>query len=494
MFPQKKPYSLAIVVLALLLCFLHAVPLRTLQAAPAAGGSALLGEINALLNRYYLFTPAGGVELQTLEELSRFWQDPYSRYMQEEQARLFTESLGRSLTGIGVHLEQGPSAVTVVSTVPDSPASRAGLRSGDRIVYVDGRFVMPAPLDAVVAMLRGETGTMVQVMVLRGEHLLTFSMTRRQIKLPAADYTRLEGELARLRLYNLDSGAALELSALLSELAADGVRGIILDLRANRGGYVDEALAVANLFTQGTLLQLRERGTGWQKITSQNAPLTALPLVVMVNRGTASGAEIAAAALKDNGRALLVGEPTFGKGMMQRLMPLQHGGYLHLTTAEFASPRLIRIEDVGVEPHFFRVDPREQEKLAADLLRDVMLPQDGTERSYLERLLRLHFGPAPPFRLTLQAHGETYYPLRALLSITGRTIQAEPQPGIYSFNWESRRFRLDLTAQLLRIPAAGAAATPAEAVPAVPVLLRERTVYVPFSFLHRELNLLFRSH
>ena len=494
MFPQKNPHRLAVVLLALLLFCLHAVPLRTMQAAAAPAGNDLLAEISEILNKYYLFAPAGGVVLETMDDLPRFWRDPYSRYLQEEQVRLFTESLGRSLTGIGVHLEQGPSAVMVVSTLPESPASQAGLQSGDRIVYVDWHFVMDAPLETVVVMLRGQAGTRVQVMVLRGEHLLEFSMVRRQIRLPAVEYVRLEGELAQLRLYNFDSGAARELSRLLSVLESDGVQGIILDLRANQGGYVDESLAVANLFTQGTLLQLREKATGWQELKGQHSPVTAVPMVVMVNRGTASGAEIVAAALKDNRRAMLVGELTFGKGMMQRLIPLRLGGYLHLTTAEFASPRLRRIDGAGVEPHIFRVDPQEQEKLAADLLRDLVGQREDAERSFLEQLLRRHFGPAPTFPLALRAHGQDYYPLRALLTITGRTILAETRPGIYSFSWEGRRFRLDLPARLLINTESDAAAPAAAAGPAVPVLLQGGIVYVPLSFLERELGLPFLRH
>ncbi|HAP31810.1 MAG TPA: hypothetical protein DCQ14_01950 [Firmicutes bacterium] len=494
MFPQKKLHLSAVVLLALMLLCLNFVPLRTLQAAAAPAGSGLLREINEIINRYYLFAPADGVDLKTLEELHRFWRDPYSRYLQEEQLRLFTESLGRHLTGIGVHLEQGPSAVTVVFVVPDSPAFRAGLQSGDRLVYVDGYFVMDAPLETVVALLRGPAGTSVNVMVLREEQLLDFSLVRQQIRLPAVEYVLLEENLARLRLYNFDSGAARELSRLLDTLEAEGVRGFILDLRANQGGYLEESLAVANLFTQETLLQLRKRATDWQEIKGENPPVTALPLVVMLNRGTASGAEIAAAALKDNGRALLVGELTFGKGIMQRLIPLRHGGYLQLTTAEFASPRLNQIEGVGVEPHFFRFTPQEQEELAAELLRDVVRLREGAQRSYLEQLLRRHFGPNPPFPLTLRAHGENYYPLRALLALTGRTIIADAQPGIFSFSWEGRRFRLDLPARQLGSPESKAAAPAAAARSAAPVLLRQGNTYVPLSFLERELGLPYLRH
>jgi carboxyl-terminal processing protease len=494
MFPQKRPHVFAFVLLALLLCCLSVVSLQTLPAAAAPAGNGLLTEIREIVDKYYLFAPAGGVVLETLDDLPRIWRDPYSRYLREEQVRLFAEGLGRYLTGIGVHLEQGPSAVTVVSTVPDSPACRAGLQRGDRIVYVDGRFVMDAPLDAVVVMLRGEAGTSVRLMLLRGEQLLTFSLVRRQIRLPAAEYVRLEGNIAWLRLYNLDSGAARELSSLMDALEAEGVRGFVLDLRANQGGYVDESLAVANLFTRETLLRQRERVTGWQLIKGQNPPVTALPLVVLVNRGTASGAEIVAAALKDNGRALLVGELTFGKGMMQRIMPLRHGGYLKLTTAEFTSPRMRQIEGVGVEPHFFRFDPREQQDLAAELLRDIVRLREGAKRSYLEQLLRRHFGPTTPFPLTLQAHGEDYYPLRAILALTGRTIIAETRPGIYSFSWEGRRFRLDLPARLLISPQPGMADPAVAIMPATPVLLREGNIFVPVSFLERELGLPYLRH
>ena len=444
--------------------------------------AALLKEIGDKIEKYYLFAPEEGVELHSLDELAMLWQDPHSTYLQPEQFGLFTDSLGRSLTGIGVYLEKGETGVTVVSPVPGSPAERAGMQSGDLIVFVDGRMVLDSPLEKVVALLRGEAGTAVMVTVRRGEQFHDFSLVREQIHLPNLEHVMLDKGLALLRIYNFDSGVAREMSRILAGLDEAGVRGIILDLRANQGGYVDEALALAALFTDGVLLQVREKGKEWEQIEGRDGAVTSLPMVVMVNRGTASGAEIVAAALKDNGAALLVGDNTFGKGTMQTIMPLQHGGYLKMTTAEFASPRLRKIEGTGVEPHFLISDPLEHEDKAALLIGHMLEQMQGRE-SYLELALQHEGEGAGPLPRILVHKGEPYYPLRALLMLTGRPILAEREPDVYSFTWEKNNYRLDLKQKLLFQPGLPLSN------PSCNVLLQEGTTYVPLSCLAQILQL-----
>ena len=356
------------------------------------------------------------------------------------------------------------------------------MQSGDLIVSVDGRKVIDFPVEKVVTLLRGAAGTPVTVTVQRGKQFLTFSLVREQIHLPNLEHIMLEGELALLRIYNFDSGVAQEASRLLSELEDTGVRGIILDLRANQGGYVDEALALAALFTDGVLLQVREKDMEWEEIEVKDSVVTAVPLVVLLNGGTASGAEIVAAALKDNGAALLLGENTFGKGTMQTVRLLQHGGYLKVTTAEFASPRQTMIEGTGVEPHFIISDLQEQEEIAALLIRNVLEQEKGQE-SYLELLLQHGEAGHGPLPWTLFDRDEPYYPLRALLLLTGRPIVASAEAGFYNFIWEGNVYRLDLQQKILfrsDLPFAAASFN---------VLLREGTTYVPRSFLVEVLRL-----
>ncbi len=472
----------------LLLSFVFALLLLFMPLPPqagvlhAAGEDDLLKEIAEQIEKYYLFAPEKEVELETLDDLPLFWQDPHSTYLPPEQFKDFTDSLSRSLNGIGVYLEKGERAVTVVSPVPGTPAYRAGIKSGDLIYFVDGRNVIDSALETVVTLLRGKGGTTVTVTVKRGKEFLTFSLVREQINLPNLEHVMLEGELALLRIYNFDSGVAQETSRLLSELEEAGVRGIILDLRANQGGYVDEALALADLFTAGVLLQVREKDMEWEQIEGTDTVVTAMPLVLLLNGGTASGSEIVAAALKDNGAALLLGENSFGKGTMQTVRPLQHGGYLKVTTAEFASPAQTMIEGSGVEPHFFVFDPQEQIEVAAMLLRNVLEQKKGQE-SYLELFMQHDEAGRGPLPQTLLLGGEPHYPLRALLTLTGRPIVRDADAGFYNFTWEGNIYRLDLKQKMLFRPD-----LPLD-VAGYNVLLRDGTTYVPLSFLIEGLGL-----
>lgn len=460
-----------------------------LQAAPA-GASGLLEEIAAHVQQYYLYAPPGGVELHSLQDLPRLWQDPYSTYWDEGQFSTFRRSLEKSITGIGLNLKKdGPAAVTVVSAITGSPAHRAGIQGGDSIVSVDGRLVLDFTLEQVVSLLRGEAGTPVTLTLRRGSsQLLNFSLLREHIKLPSVEYTALPGKVALLRVHNFGEGTALEMSRLIGALGKDETQGMILDLRSNQGGYVEEALALANLFTQGPLLQFREQGTDWQTIQMQDTRVTSLPLVVLLNGGTASGAEIVAAALKDNGDALLVGEQTYGKGTIQTVFVLKHGGYLKLTTAEFASPRQTMIEGAGLEPHFIIKDPLKQEEMAAALLRSLQKQAGGGE-GYLELWLQQQDAAAASHpRVLRDLQGEAYYPLRQVLALTGRPVLAGTKPGIYYFSWEGHDFVLNLNERLLT------ASTLPSLAREFPVLLHRGTTYVPLSFLENGLKLPFLQY
>ncbi len=413
------------------------------SAVRAVDQDTLLREIEDYIEHYYLYAPEDEFRpLGSLQELEKILTDPYSAYLSEEQFQGIDEGLGRSVQGVGVYLELKEEEVIVVSTLPDSPAHRAGLKSGDVIVAVDRSLVRGLPLEEVSALISGEAGTDVYLTVWRDEELRTFRLTRERIKFPMADYTLLEEGIARMNIYSFGQGASEEVEAILQELEEQGLKGLIIDLRANSGGYVDETLEITALFTEGDLLQVKDRMSGWSEIGIEKEPGYDFPVVLLSDKGTASAAELMAAALKDNARGVLVGKPTFGKGTIQTFFPLDAGGFLRLTTAEFISPRGNYIEGDGVEPHFLVDDEEEQVERALNLLLHKTGLKNGSSftGATLREMKEIDGSTAVP----LQYEGSLYYPLRASLLSTGRNINQGGEPWLYYFTWEGRRYDINI--------------------------------------------------
>lgn len=395
----------------------------------------LLQEIENYIKSYYIYRPdEKHFPLQSLEELPKVFEDPYSTYLDRERRKIFEEGLERILPGgIGISLEQKGSHFIVTTVFPGTPAERAGIKSGDMIVSVDNTPVFNLSLEEVVARIRGEKGTGVRVCVRRNDQILAFEMIREKISLPLVEYTWADEGIALLKIYSFGDGLVKETVRLLEELKAKGLRGLILDLRDNQGGYVGEALAMCSLFTDGVLLNVREKGSSWQEVRGPEMGETlSIPAVVLVNRWTASAGEIMASALKENKAAVLVGETTFGKGTMQTLFDLGDDGSLKLTTAEFTSPQGRTIEGRGIEPQYLVPKAGDQLPLAKELLHCMLKAE---KEAALTKPVRIN--------------GSAYYPLRKVLLRTGRGIAAGDSPGIYLFYWDNILYRLDLRKNVL---------------------------------------------
>ncbi len=393
----------------------------------------LLQEIEKYIKLYYIYQPEEeNFSLHSLEDLSEIFQDPHSAYLDRERMVAFQEGLERSLPGgVGIYLEQKDSEFFVTSVVPGCPADRAGIKSGDIIISVDGSSVSTLSLEEVVLRIRGEKESEVKLLICRDDTFFTFDMVREKIELPLAEFAWEDEGIALLKIYSFGDDLVNEVMPLLEELETTGLQGLILDLRDNSGGYVEEALAMCSLFTEGVLINVREKNSLWEEIRGpkmeEQEPLC-LPMVVLVNGGTASAGEIMASALKDNKAAVLVGEVTFGKGTMQTLFRLGDGGCLKLTTAEFTSPHGRTIKDSGVEPQYVVLPEDEQLQVALDLLRCRL--EEGKEKvAFLE---------------SAQINNQLFYPLRTALRQTGREIAAGDSPDIYFFYWDRQLYRLDL--------------------------------------------------
>ena len=283
--------------------------------------------------------------------------DPHSQFMDEEIYREMKVETEGAFGGLGIEITIRDKFLTVVSPIEDTPAFKAGLRAGDRIVEIEGASTKDLSLVEAVRKLRGTPGTVVRITVMRSGAgaMLPFAITRANIQIQSVK----DAELARnrigyIRLTQFQEHTGSDFDKALRDLTARGIEGLVLDLRNNPGGLLQVAIEVADKFIGGERLLVYTKG----RIKTQNiefkshgkAAYPDLPIVVLVNKGSASGSEIVAGALQDWGRGIILGEATFGKGSVQSVLPLPDGSALRLTTAKYFTPKGRCIQNVGVQP------------------------------------------------------------------------------------------------------------------------------------------------
>jgi carboxyl-terminal processing protease len=281
--------------------------------------------------------------------------DPHSAYLTPAQFAQFIEDTQGAFAGLGVEVDFREDRVTVIATMPDSPAERAGILAGDRIVAVDSVPITGVRADTIIRRMRGAVGTKVRLTLRRDgkPDPISVTVTRAIVSVPSVEGKLLDASIGYVRLKSFQEGSYVELVEQLARLSGrQQLRGLILDLRGNPGGLVSEAIAIADEFLdRGTIYSARHRGQVVETITSSNGDLLErMPLLVLVGAGTASSAEIVTGALQDRGRALVVGEPTFGKGSVQNVIELPGGAGLLLTTLRYFTPKGRAIQARGLMP------------------------------------------------------------------------------------------------------------------------------------------------
>lgn len=281
--------------------------------------------------------------------------DPYSLYMDPDTFRMANSDLEGEFEGIGatVQLDEETGALVIMSTLPGSPAEAAGLRRGDAIVQVDGVDVRGMPQTKIIGAIRGPEGTTVELGILRpGEsEMLIVPIVRARIALVTVEGEILDGDIAYIRLLQFGEDTADHLREQLQTLDAENRAGLILDLRGNPGGFLTSAVDVASEFLQeGVILTERLRDHEQVYRASGTASAPTVSMIVLVDEGSASGAELVAAALQDHERATIVGTRTFGKGTVQTWRELSNGGGIRVTIARWYTPAGRTIHEVGVSP------------------------------------------------------------------------------------------------------------------------------------------------
>ncbi|WP_242394516.1 S41 family peptidase [Anaeromyxobacter oryzisoli] len=286
--------------------------------------------------------------------------DPHSQFMRPEVYAQLREETSGEFDGLGLDLTRTGGEVTVVSPIADSPGERAGIRSGDRVVSVDGTPTKDLALDEVIRRLKGAAGTRCALEIMRDGFASPQKLTlvRDRIRVQSVESRVLDPDrrylYARIRTFQERTARSLEKALADGRTALKGeLRGLVLDLRNDPGGLVDEAVAVSDLFLAGgTIVTTEGRGRRnvevWRAHEKGTEP--PYPVIVLVNRGTASASEIVAGALQDNGRAVIMGTQTFGKGSVQTIVELADGSGLKLTVARYFTPRKRSIQELGITP------------------------------------------------------------------------------------------------------------------------------------------------
>ena len=285
--------------------------------------------------------------------------DAHSQYLDAGEYRDIRISTTGSYTGIGVEVDEVGGNVMIVTPIAGSPAARAGLRSGDQVIAVDGVSVEAAHLQDTIARLRGHAGSKLTLTVLRDDDAVEYELRRQIIRMVSVHKEFLSPSYGYVRISQFSENTARELSRAVDELQdANGgmLQGLVLDLRNNPGGVLDAAVDVADLFLNSGVIVTadgRSIDSRFSRSAHRGDILDGASMVVVVNKGSASASEIVAGALQDHNRALVVGTETFGKGLVQTVVPLSKGRAIKLTTSRYYTPSGDSIHDVGIEPDIY---------------------------------------------------------------------------------------------------------------------------------------------
>ncbi len=312
-----------------------------------------------IVHAYYVDQPVDDLKLMqgAIRGMMGGLGDEHSSYMTPEEYKTASEDLaGKEYTGIGAWVDTSQDYLTVMSPMPGSPAEEAGLRTGDQFIAIDGIDQTGIAPDVSLTKVLGPEGTDVMLTVFRPSTEETFdvTITRAMITVPSASAEMREGNIAYVQIFQFGEKTTPELRAGLKEVMAEKPTGMIVDLRGNSGGYLDTAVEVVSEFIKVDQIAIIEEfgdGTRRELTTTAGGLATDIPLVVLVNAGTASAAEITAGAIQDYERGTIVGTVTYGKGSVQNWTPLSNDqGAIRVTIARWLTPKGNQINKIGITP------------------------------------------------------------------------------------------------------------------------------------------------
>jgi carboxyl-terminal processing protease len=284
--------------------------------------------------------------------------DPYSEFLPPKKFEDIKSETDGEFGGVGLVVSVREQELTIITPMEETPAEKAGLKPGDIIVKIDGKSARDMGFSDAVDAMRGKPGTTVVLSVMRSgsDALLTFNVKRAKIEVESVkDAFLLAEKIGYVRIVDFGKKTRKLLHESISKLEALGAESLILDLRNNPGGLLDAAVDVANMFLpKGTLIVYTQNRAGEEELRFESKGMdyrAFKPLIVLINKGSASGSEIVAGAIKDTSHGIIIGETSFGKASVQTVIPLRDMSALRLTTAEYYTPSGITIHEKGIEPH-----------------------------------------------------------------------------------------------------------------------------------------------
>lgn len=315
-----------------------------------------LDQINALIENYYLYEDEidedaliDGIYSGYASALG----DPYTEYYDREETQALLETTSGEFSGIGATMSMNVDSgeITIVNVYKDSPADKAGIREGDILYQVDDKETAGTDLDTVVSWIKGEKGTDVTLHLLRDGEEIETTATRDIIEVQTVEYEMKDGKIGYIAVSEFDDVTYDQFKTALDDLEAQGMQGLVIDLRNNPGGNLSTVTDMLKLLLpEGTIVSTKDKYGNTDEITCDGSHEFTKPLAVLVNQYSASASEIFSGAIQDYGIGQIVGMTTYGKGVVQQLMDLGDGTYLKVTIAEYYTPNGRSINGTGVEP------------------------------------------------------------------------------------------------------------------------------------------------
>ena len=315
--------------------------------------------------------------------------DPYSEFLDPDEKREFDESLEGEFSGVGIEISIEGGILTVITPLVGTPAEAAGIRAGDKILAIDGETTEKITLSGASTRIRGETGTTVTLTVRHTDDtIVDIPIVRSLIVIdPVESKTLEDGKIGYIRILRFESDTVVEVDAALASFDLAQMSGLILDLRNNPGGLMPAAISVCGRFVdEGVVLLVHDRLSGEKKYYSKGNRIPNLPLAILINRGSASAAEITAGGIRDNRMAVLIGETSFGKGVYQQMIDFPDGSALKITAGEYFTPSGRVVQEAGLTP-------------------DIGVPEDGDPIAAAVQWIEEQAGVALPLDLPLLSEG-----------------------------------------------------------------------------------------